>query len=206
MTIQTSPTLRRAAIGLSIIAALGIVPGPAALAQGASITVAPVGPIPAGPSTLTVTGQGFDPAGNGVYVVFGPITPAPGYYQDPSLYGAFKWVHPGATESAAEAPLGTDGSFSTTLDVTSTFTSSAGDIDCSVSACAVITFAAHGSPDRTQDTCSAVSFVAAAVESEAPVASAQASASAQPMGSTGPMTSAAPSAGDPCAIIGAPGS
>jgi hypothetical protein len=124
-------------------------------AQGVSLTVAPTS-FPAGTATLTVTGSGFDTAGNGVYVVFGPITEAPAYYSDPSIYGAFKWVHVGATESPAEAPLAADGSFSTTLDVTSTFTTPAGDIDCAVTACAVITFAAHGSPDRSQDVCVAV--------------------------------------------------
>jgi hypothetical protein len=124
----------------------------ATFAQGPSISVEPasIGP---GSTTLTVTGSGFSTTGNGVYVVFGPIATAPVYYSDPSIYGAFRWVHAGAGESPAEAVLAPDGSFSTTLEVTSTFTTPAGDIDCATSVCAVITFAAHGSPDRSQDTC-----------------------------------------------------
>jgi hypothetical protein len=137
------------ALGLAIAAPL------ATSAQAVLVTVQPTSIAP-GTTTLTVTGSGFSPAGNGIYVVFGPITEAPVYYSDPSIYGAFKWVHVGAGESSAEAPLATDGSFSTTLDVASTFTTPAGDIDCAVTACAVVTFAAHGSPDRSQDTCVAL--------------------------------------------------
>ena len=61
-----------------------------------------------------------------------------------------------------------DGSFSTTLEVTSTFTTPAGDIDCGTTACAVITFAAHGSPDRSQDTCVPLLVGAIAVSPSSP--------------------------------------
>ncbi len=145
--------------------------GTGALAQGASVVVDPVGPLPEGANTLLVTGQGFATAGNGIYVVFGPITPAPGYYMDPGLYGAFKWVSPGGPETPATAPLAADGSFATTLAITSVMTTPNGEVDCATTACAVITFAAHGSPDRSQDTCTAVSFIAGGTDAASPVAS-----------------------------------
>jgi hypothetical protein len=138
--------------GVALVTGLVLATPSSTFGQGASVSVEPPA-LQAGSTTLTVTGSGFETAGNGVYVVFGPITPAPGYYSDPSIYGAFKWVHVGAGESPVEATLAADGSFSTTLEVTSAFTTPAGDIDCVATACAVITFAAHGSPDRSQDTC-----------------------------------------------------
>ncbi len=139
-------------------------------ANGPTIALEPSGPLPAGTSTVTITGAGFDPTannGNGVYVVFGPITPAPGYYTDPGLYSAFRWVGPGNPDSAATAPMAADGSFTVTLDVSSVSTGSSGDVDCSVDACAVITFGAHGSTDRASDTCTAVSFASAGASSSA---------------------------------------
>ena len=94
-------------------------------------------------------------------MVFGPITPAPAYYLDPSIYAAFKWVHPGGQESGAESPMAADGSFSTTLEVPSSFVGPTGPIDCTSVPCAVITFGAHGSQDRSQDTCTSVTFLPA---------------------------------------------
>jgi hypothetical protein len=194
---------RRHHLVVSLATALALAGGTGVLAQGASITVEPTGPLPTGPTTLTVTGTGFSPAGTGIYVVFGPITPAPGYYLDPSIYGAFKWVHAGASQSPVEAPLAEDGSFALTLDVTSMLPPSTGAVDCAVTACGVITFAAHGSPDRSQDTCAAVSFVAGAATSPGASATASAPVPSSPMASIDPGASAIPGAGDPCAVIGA---
>lgn len=191
-------------VAAPFVATLALLGATGTLAQGASITVEPAGPVSGGAATLTVGGSGFATTGNGVYVVFGPVTAAPEYYMDPGVYGAFKWVHAGAGDSPVEATLEADGSFSTTLDVSSVFMSSGGEVDCTVTACAVITFAAHGSPDRTQDTCAAVAFVDAVASPAAagsPVASEAAAASA-------PAASAAVAASpdvatDACALIGA---
>lgn len=199
--------------GLALGLATLLAAAPVAV-QGPGVTVEPTGLLPAGSTTITVTGSGFDPNvanGNGIYVVFGPITAAPGYYLDPSIYGAFKWVSPGGAESPATAPLGADGTFSTTLDITSTMTTSAGDIDCTTAACAVITFAAHGSQDRSQDTCTWVRFVSDGSGPAAPAASPVdgAEASLAPAASVAPASSAAPDAStvpapaDPCAAINA---
>ncbi len=184
----------------ALVVAAALVSGGGALAQGASIVVEPAGPLPASGGTLTVTGTGFTPAGNGVYVVFGPITPAPGYYMDPSLYGAFKWVHAGAADTPATAPLAADGSFSTTLAVQAALTTPAGPVDCGAVACGVITFAAHGSPDRSQDTCVAVSFVTDGIGSPVPAPSAQVPSSPDTGGR--PTASSGPTTADACAPIG----
>jgi hypothetical protein len=202
-----SPVVRRRSImtGLPLAVGAACALATSALAQGPSVTVAPTGTLPAGAATLTVTGTGFDPAGNGIYVVFGPVVPAPTYYMDPSIYGSFKWVHAGANESPAEAPLAADGSFSTTIDVTSTFSSAGTPVDCSVDACAVITFAAHGSPDRTQDTCTQVAFAAGTGASAAPMGSPAALPSmavpSAAAGSAAPAASMTPAGGDACAAI-----
>jgi hypothetical protein len=189
----TSRHLRHPAIGASI--ALGTaLAASTTLAQGASISVEPPG-LEAGSTTLTVTGTGFSTEGNGVYVVFGPVTAAPGYYSDPSIYGAFRWVHLGAGESPVEATLEPDGSFSTTLEVSSTFTTPAGDIDCAVTACAVITFGAHGSPDRSQDTCIAL-VVGGSSASAAPSPLVTAEDPCAPI-SGGPAASGAPTGSAP---------
>ena len=175
--------------------------GPAA-AAGPVVTVDPAGPLASGAQTLTVTGTGFDAvgnSGNGVYVVFGPVTAAPTYYMDPSIYSpGLKWVHPGAQSSPAEAVMAADGSFTTTLDIQSGFDNTAGHVDCAIVACAVITIGAHGSQDRSQDTCTSVPFVAgdagASVSpgaSAAPVPSA-APASMAPVGSATPVGSGGP--------------
>jgi hypothetical protein len=189
----------------ALILALVMAAGSAASAQGRSISVDPTEGLPLDGATLTVSGQGFSTEGNGLYVVFGPVTSAPGYYTDPSIYSAFRWVHKGAGDSPIEAPLADDGSFSTTLQVTSTFTTSAGDVDCVITACAVITFAAHGSPDRTQDACVAITFTRGAAGSPGPMSPPPPSAipSTAPVSSAEPGPSAAPGGSDACAAIGA---
>lgn len=207
MRIRTTrPVLRSAGLALALASSLAAT---SLAADGPTTTIAPAGSLDAGTTTITVTGSGFDPAaanGNGIYVVFGPITPAPGYYMDPSIYGAFKWVSLGGVDSPATAPLAEDGSFVTTLDVSSSFATAAGEVDCAATPCAVITFAAHGSADRGQDTCTAVTFGGTALRSPSAGASptVTAEASLAPATSVAPDASPAPSLGDPCAVIGAP--
>jgi hypothetical protein len=208
--IAPSGRLRCSLVAVSTLLVIGAVAAPVA-AGGPIVTVNPGGPLPSGTQTITVSGTGFDPVGNnasGVYVVFGPITPAPSYYIDPSIYAAVKWVYPAGQESGQTALMATDGSFSTTLVVPSSFTSPAGAVDCASVPCAVITFGAHGSQDRSQDTCTLVTFVpggaggsADAGMSAAPVASAPAASMALPAGSAAPAASGVP--GDPCAVVSA---
>jgi hypothetical protein len=185
--------------------------GPVAAAGPIVVTVDPQGPYPAGTQTVTVSGRGFDAqarTSTGIYVLFGPVTAAPGYYLDPSTYGAFKWVYLGGVDSPATAPMAADGTFSTTLDIPSSFTASAGPVDCTLVPCAIITIAAHGAPDRSQDTCTQVRFLAAGPgASEGPAASpAAVSAAPKPVAAAtavpgGPLASAAPDGA--CAAINA---
>lgn len=203
--LRPDPRRRPIVAGMTaVVLALATVTG--TLAQGASVEVEPSNGLPAGPATLSISGTGFSTAGNGIYVVFGPITPAPAYYTDPSIYGAFTWVHAGSGGSPIEAPLAEDGSFAITLNITSAFATSAGDVDCTLTACAVITFAAHGSPDRSQDTCTAITFVSpgiAPTDGAPPASTPPASASPASMSAV-PSASAAPTSEDPCSSIGAP--
>ena len=207
------PTVRGQLLALASAALAAIVMTTTTAASGPSVLVEPVRPLPVGIQTLTVTGSGFDPAGNrgnGIYVVFGPIVPAPTYYLDPSIYAAFKWVHPTGQDSSAESPMAADGSFSTTLEVPSSFEGPMGSIDCTAVPCAVITFGAHGSQDRSQDTCTALTFVTSSASgSPGPAASAAVSGTAAPLveaSPSGPAPSAestvSPVPGGPCDAIG----
>lgn len=206
------PFLRRVIGSTGLALALStLIAGAPVAANGPIVTIEPAGPLPAGTTTVTISGVGFDPTaarGNGIYVVFGPVTPAPGFYTDAGLYSAFKWVAPGGVESPATSVLAPDGSFSTTLDLPSTFTSSIGDVDCSVDTCAILTFGAHGSTDRSQDTCAPLTFLSGgAAASSDPDASASPDTSVVPAPST-PDAAASPDAGatsdpadDPCAVL-----
>jgi hypothetical protein len=196
--------LRSAGLTCALVALVGAAP---VAADGPTVDIEPGGPLASGTTTITVTGIGFDPAaanGNGIYVVFGPVTPPPAFYLDAGLYGAFKWVSPGGAETPATARLTEDGRFSTTLEVSSAMTTSAGEVDCTSSACAVITFAAHGSTDRSQDTCTSVSFVPGDIASSSPEAAPPTASQVPttPLGSISPATSMVPVVDDPCALIG----
>jgi len=128
-----------------------------ALAAGPEVTVSPAtGVDPAG-QTLTVNGSGFTANGLGIYVSFGPKRAD--YFSNAGNYQATKWVRMGATPSAGQDVLNADGTFSTTLDVSATYTDANGnDVDCRQIQCYVLTFAAHGSADRSQDTLVPVTF------------------------------------------------
>ncbi len=195
------------ALALSLVASS--IPGSAA--GPVVVTIDPPGPYPAGTSTVTVSGRGFDAqarSDTGIYVLFGPITAAPDYYMDPSTYGAFKWVYLGGVDSQATAPMTVDGTFTTTLDIPSDFTASAGPVDCAAVPCAIITIAAHGAPDRSQDTCAEVQFVTAGTGAStvpqttpAAVSAAPAPAASAANAAGGPLPSVRP--GSACAAIAA---
>ncbi|TDD35833.1 hypothetical protein E1287_12660 [Actinomadura sp. KC06] len=149
--------------GGAVIAAAGLITiglGAApALAAGPATTVTPAtGADPAG-QDLAVQGSGFDPAANGglgVYVVFGPKVPD--YWTNAGAFQASKWVH---KNGAGENKLNADGTFALTLPgVKAKYTDGSGKaVDCLTTQCYVITMAAHGSADRSQDTFTPVTFV-----------------------------------------------
>jgi LPXTG-motif cell wall-anchored protein len=93
----------------------------------------------------------------GVYVVFGPKEAD--FATNAETFRSAKWIHPGATPSAGQAPLAADGSFTTTIEVVAGYTTSSGrQIDCRVLGCSILTMAAHGVPDRSQDTQASLTF------------------------------------------------
>ncbi len=106
---------------------------------------------PAG-ATVSVSGSGFDAKRNngfGVYVVFGP-RPA-NYFKDANLFAAAVWVHPKGGGNG-QARMSPSGSFSVSLRVKAKYTDGNGKtVDCLAVACYVMTMAAHGVPDRSQD-------------------------------------------------------
>lgn len=127
---------------------------PQAAAGGAKLTVTPsTGLEPAGAS-VTVKGSGYVAgSGNGIYVVFGPKEAD--WTTNAGNYGASKWLKAYGADG-----INPDGTFSVTLtDVKASYKNGAGkDVDCLVTECYVLTMAAHGSPDRSQDAFVKVSF------------------------------------------------
>ncbi|MFI6986617.1 hypothetical protein ACIBSV_49870 [Embleya sp. NPDC050154] len=127
---------------------------PQAAAGGAKLTVTPsTGLEPAGAS-VTVKGSGYVAgSGNGIYVVFGPKEAD--WTTNAGNYGASKWLKAYGADG-----INPDGTFSVTLtDVKASYKNGAGkDVDCLKTECYVLTMAAHGSPDRSQDAFVKVSF------------------------------------------------
>ena len=125
-----------------------------------SVTVNPSAALDPEGATVTVTGTGFDPEANGgvgFYLAFGPK--GENYWTNSRPYKPVKWVHKNASSSAAQVRLPADGSFSTTLDLVPTYTDGNGNsVDCTTVQCYVMTFAAHASDDRSQDTFTPITF------------------------------------------------
>jgi hypothetical protein len=125
-----------------------------------TLTVTPKTKLAPSRKSVTVTGKGFSAsrnAGLGVYVVFGPKGSKP--WLNANAFYSAKWVHPGATPSSGQARMTAKGAFSTTVPVSATFTDGNGKkVNCKKVACYVMTFAAHGMPDRSQDTAVRVTF------------------------------------------------
>ncbi|WP_439675488.1 hypothetical protein [Embleya sp. MST-111070] len=127
------------------------------------LTVSPAAGANPDGQNFTVTGTGFDPVrdgGNGVYVAFGPK--GTDWNTNPAPYQATKWVRTTPGTSPGQARLNADGSFSLTLDgMKAKYRNKDGvEYDCAVTTCHVVAFAAHGSPDRSQDTFVPVAFKA----------------------------------------------
>ncbi|NMM85251.1 hypothetical protein B2J88_12870 [Rhodococcus sp. SRB_17] len=110
-----------------------------------TVTVSNATGIAAAGETVTVSGTGFSGAGAGIYV---------GLVQDNkySLTDAGAWM----TTTWIKAANIVDGKWSTTVDAVAV----KGASDCLANTCSIYTVAAHGSPDRTQDTKTPVAFTA----------------------------------------------
>ncbi|GAA3210109.1 hypothetical protein [Actinocorallia longicatena] len=159
---------------------------PLLLAAAASVSVAPASGLDPAGATISVGGQGFNATGNnkfGVYVVFGPRRA--NFSTDSLAFGAARWVHPGGS-GAGQAPMNGDGSFSTALAVKAKYKDGHGStVDCTRTPCYVITMAAHGLADRSQDTFTRVTFKGAAAEPSKETKTTRPSTTATP-GTTAP--------------------
>jgi hypothetical protein len=146
---------------------------PAPGAPGPAISVSPTTGLSVdGPTTVNVSGSGFDPvarSAQGIYVAYGPLGATA-----QNDYFTSKWVAQSNLPTATRDTLSSTGTFSTTLSVSPSYTGAVSAINCTVLPCYVQTFAAHGDPDRTQDTAQLITFggtaanAAAATDAPAP--------------------------------------
>ncbi|MEU5884947.1 hypothetical protein [Spirillospora sp. NPDC047279] len=160
---RIAPRLTR---GAAVLAGAGLCTamfgiGPA-LAAGPATEVTPATEANPDGQDLRVVGSGFDPDKNngfGVYVAFGPKTPD--HTTNANVFQQAKWVHKNASSSPGQARMNTDGTFDLTLaGIKAKYTDGDGKAwDCLTTQCYIITIAAHGSPDRSQDTYTPVRFV-----------------------------------------------
>ena len=136
---------------------------PAHAAPALNVTPA-TGADPSG-QTFQVAGSGFSATANGglgVYVAFGPhpaYNPSD-WFNNIGHYQAAVWVHPGGTGTATNKNMNANGTFSFTLTNAngSPMTASYGSTNCQAIQCGLVTMAAHGSTDRSQDSFTPVSF------------------------------------------------
>ncbi|MDG4764040.1 HtaA domain-containing protein [Solwaraspora sp. WMMD406] len=129
-----------------------------------AVTVTPSTGVDPDGATIAVIGSGFDPEANnaaGIYVSFGPKVDE--HWTNASVLQVTKWVSSTNEPTDARDTMNADGSFSTTLPISARYTDRNGNaVDCTVTQCYVITFAARGSADRSQDTFTPITFAAAA--------------------------------------------
>ncbi|SCL72379.1 HtaA domain-containing protein [Micromonospora peucetia] len=125
-----------------------------------AVVVTPSGGLDPSGATITVEGSGFDPAANGaagVYVSFGPRVDE--HWVNAGVLQVTKWVNAANEPTEARDKLNADGTFRTTLPISAVYTDGTGKrVDCTAVQCYVITFAARGSADRSQDTFTPVTF------------------------------------------------
>jgi hypothetical protein len=148
-----------ALVGTLAASAVGVA-GPAtpAGAAGPSVTVAPSINVARQGTSFVIKGSGFSATANGglgVYVAFGPkpsLHPAD-WFNKIEYYQSAVWVHPGGTGTATNKPMNPNGTFQFTLTNGngSPIQPTYGSTDCTRIQCGVVTMAAHGSSDRSQD-------------------------------------------------------
>lgn len=130
---------------LAIGAGLSVGAGLATAASTSATTLSKSTGLDPDGETITVTGSGFAGGGSGVYV--GLVQDSKFSATDADAWMTTAWIKP--TDI-------TDGSWSATVDVAAVI----GNSDCLKNTCSIYTVAAHGSPDRSQDTKAPVVFAA----------------------------------------------
>jgi hypothetical protein len=186
------PTVLVTTVGL-VLAAVTFTGGDAAAANVATVSVTPSSVASDHPSTITLSGSGFQSIPNGfggIYVLFGTASgnwrPSQGgingtnynYVPDSQTtsnagYQKFVSFPGGATAAEANGGLiAADGSWHTTLLVPgATFTSTSGAaINCRQVQCGVITIGAHGVINGANETFTPMAFAAAPTAAAPPPA------------------------------------
>lgn len=157
LPVRVSRPRKWATAGLAAALAVSgavAVAGPAGADDGPSVTATPIADLPIDDASITVTGTGFATVGTGVYVGVGPagVQSDPAWFSNASYFQGVKWV---TTASIA------DGSFTQELTgIDAVFDSNGTEVDCRATECGIYTMAAHGVPDRSQDTYTPITFQA----------------------------------------------
>ena len=164
----TTP-LRRTAVGLlaASVAFAGLGMASAGADDGPAVVADPATDIAAVDASIDVSGTGFATVGTGIYVGVGPagLLDEPDFSTNAARFQGVQWVQTGT--------MGEGGTWARTLtEIDAEFTSDGTPVDCRVTECGIYTMAAHGVPDRSQDTYTPIAFAA-----EAPVWDAQVSVS-----------------------------
>ena len=116
------------------------------------LQVSPGSGLPRDGATVTVTGSGYNPDGVGIYVAWCKVVPQ--YWTSADNCADARWVHTGGA-GAGQAPMSPAGTFSVQLTISPTI----GDTSClTAGRCSVLSMAAHGSSDRSQDAFASVGF------------------------------------------------
>lgn len=113
-----------------------------------------------GTTSITVTGSGFSTSGPGIYV--GVAEKAKFSHTDASVFNTAQWIKP--------EQMGPGGSWSTTIEAQAVFPGG----NCIDNPCALFTFAAHGSSDRSQDTATDLTVAGSEAQKQAAREQAQA--------------------------------
>lgn len=136
----------------------------ASSSSGASVSLSTTTIAATGATPVTITGSGFKTTGNGVYV--GVVEKDKFSWTDASVYGAVEWIR--------TSDMTANGDFSVTLDVEPIFANG----NCIENQCAIYTFAAHGSEDRSQDTVTDLTVAGTEEEKQEALEAAESSAAA----------------------------
>ncbi len=176
----------RLGVALALLAAMLLMPaGPASAAGSVSVSPAPSA---SGPTTVTLSGSGFQYQPNapgGVYVFFGAVSDPAGGSWSPSQGGksgqSFAYASTGGAQlliafeggdsaEAANGMIRPDGTWSAQMTIPgSTFQATSGNphagqsaagetIDCTVVQCGIITIGAHGMWNANNESFTPISF------------------------------------------------
>lgn len=167
---------------------------------------------PSGPTQVAVQGSGYDTS-KGIYVAYcvlppagQPPTPCGGGADTSGDSGGSAWIsdNPPRYGEGLAQPYGPGGSFSVTITVTPTI----GDVDCTRTACAVVTRNDHTrTSDRSQDVFIPVSFADPSAADPDPTrapsfAPTEPSPTAEPSAEPAPPPNPDPAASEPASQAG----